>query len=109
MKREIKDALIGIMGMINSVAKKWVDTGMKETPEEMIDFLVPFIFKRKLLVTFLHFHLRSMRFKRLLLKPLDCGILSVLPFQCASVFCCLPFNRYPVKMGYVVGYKWGGS
>ena len=51
VKREIKDALIGIMGMINSVAKKWVDTGMKETPEEMIDFLVPFIFKRKLLVS----------------------------------------------------------
>ena len=50
VKREIKDALIGIMGMINSVAKKWVDTGMKETPEEMIDFLVPFIFKRKPLV-----------------------------------------------------------
>lgn len=34
---------VGKMGMINSVTKKWVDTGMKETPEEMIDFLMPFI------------------------------------------------------------------
>ena len=31
------------MGLINSVTKKWVDTGMKETPEEMIDFLMSFI------------------------------------------------------------------
>ena len=23
------------MGLINSVTKKWVDTGMQETPEEM--------------------------------------------------------------------------
>lgn len=36
---------VGKMGLINSVTKKWVDTGMKETPEEMIDFLMSFITK----------------------------------------------------------------
>ena len=34
---------VGKMGLINSVTKKWVDTGMQETPEEMIDFLMAFI------------------------------------------------------------------
>lgn len=34
---------VGKMGLINSVTKKWVDTGMQETPEEMIDFLMSFI------------------------------------------------------------------
>ena len=28
-----------------SISKAWVDTGMKETPEEMIDFLMSFITK----------------------------------------------------------------
>ena len=36
---------VGKMGLINSVTKKWVDTGMQETPEEMIDFLMSFITK----------------------------------------------------------------
>ena len=35
-----KYLIVGKMGLINSVTKKWVDTGMQETPEEMIDFLV---------------------------------------------------------------------
>lgn len=33
------------MGLINSVTKKWMDTGMQETPEEMIDFLMSLITK----------------------------------------------------------------
>ena len=40
-----KYLVVGEMGLINSVTKKWVDTGMKETPEEMIDFLMSFITK----------------------------------------------------------------
>ena len=36
---------VGIIGIINSVTKKWVDTGMKETPEEMINFLMSFLTK----------------------------------------------------------------
>lgn len=35
----------GKLGLINSISKAWVDTGMKETPEEMIDFLMSFITK----------------------------------------------------------------
>lgn len=35
----------GKLGLINSISKTWVDTGMKETPEEMIDFLMSFITK----------------------------------------------------------------
>lgn len=34
---------VGKIGLINSVTKKWVDTGMQETPEEMIDFLMPYL------------------------------------------------------------------
>ena len=30
-------------GLINSVSKRWLDTGMKETPEEMIDYIMSFI------------------------------------------------------------------
>ena len=36
---------VGKMGLINSVTKKWMDTGMQETPEEMIDFLMSLITK----------------------------------------------------------------
>lgn len=35
----------GKLGLINNISKTWVDTGMKETPEEMIDFLMSFITK----------------------------------------------------------------
>lgn len=33
----------GKMGLIHSIARKWVDDGMEETPEEMIDFIMGFI------------------------------------------------------------------
>ena len=33
----------GKIALINGITKKWVDSGMKETPEEMIDFLMSFI------------------------------------------------------------------
>ena len=33
----------GKMGLIQNIARKWVDDGMKETPEEMIDFIMGFI------------------------------------------------------------------
>ena len=36
---------VGIIGLRNSITKKWVDTGMKETPEEMINFLMSFLTK----------------------------------------------------------------
>ena len=31
------------LGLINNVAKKWVDSGMKETPEEMINYIMSYI------------------------------------------------------------------
>lgn len=31
------------MGMICSIVAKWFDTGMKETPEEIIDFIMSFL------------------------------------------------------------------
>lgn len=34
---------IGKMGLINNITKKWMDGGMKETPEEMINFIMSFI------------------------------------------------------------------
>jgi len=34
---------IGKMGLINNITKRWMDNGMKETPEEMIDFIMSFI------------------------------------------------------------------
>lgn len=34
---------IGKMGLINNVTKKWMDNGMRETPEEMIDYIMSFI------------------------------------------------------------------
>ena len=33
------------IGLINSITKKWMDGGMKETPEEMIDYIMSFILK----------------------------------------------------------------
>ena len=33
------------MGLINSVTKEWIDGGMQETPEEMIDYIMSFILK----------------------------------------------------------------
>ena len=33
----------GKMGLIYNITKKWMDNGMKETPEEMIDYIMSFI------------------------------------------------------------------
>lgn len=33
------------IGVINSITKKWMDGGMQETPEEMIDYIMSFILK----------------------------------------------------------------
>lgn len=33
------------MGLINSVTRRWLDTGMQETPEELIDYIMSFITK----------------------------------------------------------------
>ena len=35
-----KYTAFGKLGLINNIAKKWMDSGMKETPEEMIDYLM---------------------------------------------------------------------
>ncbi len=35
--------MIGKIGLINNITKKWVDSGMKETPVEMIDYIMSFI------------------------------------------------------------------
>ena len=37
--------IAGKMGMINGVTKKWMDNGMRETPEEMIGYIMSFILK----------------------------------------------------------------
>ena len=34
---------IGKWGLINSILQKWIDTGSKETPEEIIDYIMSFI------------------------------------------------------------------
>ena len=34
---------IGKMGLINSIAEKWIDEGMKESPEEIINYIMSFI------------------------------------------------------------------
>lgn len=34
----------GKMGLINGITKKWIDTGAKESPEEMVDFIASFIY-----------------------------------------------------------------
>lgn len=33
------------MGLLNSITRKWMDGGMKETPEQMIDYIMSFILK----------------------------------------------------------------
>ena len=38
---------IGTVGLINSITKKWMDSGAKETPEEMIDFIMSLFFSVK--------------------------------------------------------------
>ena len=40
-----KYGVIGKIGLINSITKKWLDSGAKETPEEMIDYIMSFITK----------------------------------------------------------------
>lgn len=40
-----KYTAFGKLGLINNIAKKWMDSGMKETPEEMIDYIMSFITK----------------------------------------------------------------
>lgn len=34
---------IGKMGLIDNITRKWMDNGMQETPEEMIDYIMSFI------------------------------------------------------------------
>jgi len=34
---------IGKMGLINNIAKEWMNGGMKETPEELINYIMTFI------------------------------------------------------------------
>ncbi len=38
-----KYTAFGKLGLINNIAKKWMDSGMNETPEEMIDYIMSFI------------------------------------------------------------------
>lgn len=38
-----KYTAFGKMGLINNIAKKWMDDGMQETPEEMINYIMTFI------------------------------------------------------------------
>ena len=38
-----KYQIIGKWGLINSILQKWIDTGAKETPEEMINYIMSFI------------------------------------------------------------------
>ena len=38
-----KYTIVGKLGLINSVTKKWLDSGTKETPEEMINYIMSFI------------------------------------------------------------------
>ena len=33
------------LGLINSITKQWMDTGAKESPEEMVDYIMSFITK----------------------------------------------------------------
>lgn len=34
---------IGKIGLVNGITKKWMNNGMQETPEEMIDYIMSFI------------------------------------------------------------------
>ena len=38
-----KYTAFGKLGLINNIAKKWMDSGMKETPEEIIDYIMTFV------------------------------------------------------------------
>ena len=38
-----KYSVIGKIGLLNSITKKWLDSGTKETPEEMVDYIMSFI------------------------------------------------------------------
>ena len=38
-----KYSVIGKMGLINSITRKWMESGAKESPEEMIDYIMSFI------------------------------------------------------------------
>ena len=38
-----KYSIIGKMGLINSITKRWLDSGTEESPEEMIDYIMSFI------------------------------------------------------------------
>lgn len=40
-----KYLVAGKIGLINGITKKWIDDGMQETPEEMIDYIMSFILK----------------------------------------------------------------
>lgn len=40
-----KYTAFGKFGLINNISKKWMDSGMQETPEEMIDYIMSFITK----------------------------------------------------------------
>ena len=34
---------VGKIGLIHNITKKWINTGEKETPEEMIDYIMSVI------------------------------------------------------------------
>lgn len=38
-----KYAAFGKLGLINNVAKKWMDNGMQESPDEMVNYIMSFI------------------------------------------------------------------
>ena len=42
---KIKDKYSAVckMGLINSITRKWLESGAKESPEEMIDYIMSFI------------------------------------------------------------------
>lgn len=40
---EDKYLAFGKLGLVNNIVKKWLDEGMKETPEEMTDYIMSFI------------------------------------------------------------------
>lgn len=40
-----KYAVFGKIELVNNIIKKWMDEGMKESPDEMIDYIMSFILK----------------------------------------------------------------
>ena len=40
VQKKDKYLIIGKMGLMYSIEKGWIDTGMEETPEEMIDLIM---------------------------------------------------------------------